>query len=149
MQNLCKTLHVVVKVEEGEYMQELLTIAKDTGILMKYYGPNARVVLVFDGKKNKKGESKADLSKYDMAAVASYVRKHINYQVNSRYNGIWGILNLDKEFALHSVADPSQVVAKVSLRAILYTTHNSRLVMVCPCFVNYTKVNRWGQWMLL
>ena len=121
MQNLRKTLHVVVKVEEVDYMQELFTIAKDMGILTKYYGPNARVVLVFDGKKNKKGEAKADLSKYDMAAVASYVRNHINYQANSRYDGIQVILNLDKEFALHSVADPSKLVANVSLRAILYT----------------------------
>lgn len=103
MQNLRKTLHVVVTVEEVEYMQELFTIAKDTGILTKYYGPNARVVMVFDGKQNKKGVSKADLSKYDMAAVASYVRKHINYQANSRYDGICGILNLAKEYELHSV----------------------------------------------
>ena len=121
MQNLRKTLHVVVTVEKVEYMQVLFTIAKDTGILTKYYGPNARVVLVFDGKRNKKGETKADLSKYDMATVASYVQKHINYQANSRYDGIHGILNLDKEFALHAVADPSKVVGKVSLRAILYT----------------------------
>jgi hypothetical protein len=60
--------------------------------------------MVFDGKQNKKGVSKADLSKYDMAAVASYVRKHINYQANSRYDGICGILNLDKEYELHSVS---------------------------------------------
>lgn len=121
MQNLRKTLHVVVTVDEVEYMQELFTIAKSTGILKKYYGPNARVVLIFDGKRTKKGDTKADSSKYDMAAVASYVRKHINYQANSRYDGIRGVFNLDKEFLLRSVSDPSKVVATVSLRSILYT----------------------------
>ena len=101
-------------------MQELFTIAKDTEILKKYYGPNTRVVMVFDGQRNKRGETRADLSKYDMAAVASYVRKHINYQANSRYDGIRGILNLDKEFEVESVTDPTKVAATVTLRAILY-----------------------------
>jgi hypothetical protein len=120
MQNLRKTLHVIVKAEEVQYMQDLFTIAKDTEILTKFYGPNARVVMVFDRQRTKRGEIKADLSKYDMAAVASYVRKHINYQANSRYDGIRGILNLDKEFEVESVTDPTKVVATVTLRAILY-----------------------------
>ena len=55
-----------------------------------------------------------------MSAVASYVRKHINYQANSRYDGIRGILNLDKQFEVVSVLDPTKVVATVTLRAILY-----------------------------
>jgi hypothetical protein len=120
MQNLRKTLHVIVKAEEVQYMQELFTMAKDTDILTKFYGPNARVVMVFDGQRTKRGEIRADLSKYDMAAVASYVRKHINYQANSRYDGIRGILNVDKEFEVESVTVPGTVVATVTLRAILY-----------------------------
>ena len=55
MQNLRKTLHVVVKAEEVQYMQELFTIAKDTEILTKYFGPNARVVMIFDGQRSKRG----------------------------------------------------------------------------------------------
>lgn len=90
-------------------------------MLRKQLFAYARVVMVFDGKRTKRGKAKADFSKYDMAAVASYVRKHINYQANSRYDGIRSILNLDKEFVLHSVSDPSKVVANVSLRTILYT----------------------------
>jgi hypothetical protein len=112
MQNLRKTLHVVVKAEEVQYMQELFTIAN--------YGPNAQVVMIYDGQRSKRGESKADLSKYDMAAVASYVRKHINYQANSRYDGIRGILNLDKEFEVESVSDPTKIVVTVILRSNLY-----------------------------
>jgi hypothetical protein len=103
-------------------MQGLFMVAKDLGVLTKYLRPNARVVMILDnGKKGKKGDLKADLSKYDMSAVASYSRRHINYQANSRYDGIRGILNLDKEFALQSVSNPTKVVAKVTLRAILYT----------------------------
>jgi hypothetical protein len=112
MQNLRKTLHVVVKAEEVQYMQELFTIAN--------YGPNAQVVMIYDGQRSKRGESKADLSKYDMAAVASYVRKHINYQANSRYDGIRGILNLDKEFEVESVSNPTKIVVTVILRSNLY-----------------------------
>jgi hypothetical protein len=121
-QNWRKTLHIVVKAEDVKYMQDLFAAAKDLGILTKYMGPNARVVMVHDStKKSKRGEPKADLSKYDMAAVASYSRRHINYQANSRYDGIRGIWNVDKEFKVCSVTDPDQVVATVSLRTILYT----------------------------
>jgi hypothetical protein len=146
MQNLRKTLHVVVKAEEVQYMQELFTIAKDTQILTKYYGPNARVVMIYDGQRSKRGESKADLSKYDMAAVASYVCKHINYQANSRYDGIRGILNLDKEFEVESVSDPTKVVATVTLRSILYKQFKTW--MGCLSFVKYIRVIQWDRWML-
>jgi hypothetical protein len=56
-----------------------------------------------------------------MAAVASYSRHHINYQANSRYDGIRGILDLDKQFAIYSVMDPTRVVGQLSLCDILYT----------------------------
>ena len=91
-----KTLHVIVEASKVGYMQELFTLAKDLKLVEKYFGPHARVVMVYDtSKKGKLGESKADLSKYDMSAVASYSRQHINYQANSRYDGIHGILDLD------------------------------------------------------
>ena len=63
----------------------------------------------------------ADLSKYDMSAVALYNRRHINYQASTRYDGIWGILDLDKEFEIPSVSDPTKVVGRKSLQYILYT----------------------------
>ncbi len=50
-QNWRKTLHIVVKAENVGYMQELFTAAKDLGILTKYLGPNARVVMVYDSAK--------------------------------------------------------------------------------------------------
>jgi hypothetical protein len=75
-------------------------------VLEKYFDAHARVVMVHDTtKKAKAGDTKADLSKYDMAAVASYSRHHINYQANSRYDGIRGILDLDKLFAMLSLRD--------------------------------------------
>jgi hypothetical protein len=55
-----------------------------------------------------------------MSAVASYSRHHINYQANSRYDGIRGILDLDRMFDIPSVSDSTRVVGKMSLRGILY-----------------------------
>ena len=116
-----KTLHVIVEASKVDYMQELFTLAKDLKLVEKYFGTHARVVMVYDtSKKGKSGESKADLSKYDMSAVASYSRRHINYQANSRYDGIRGILDLDKSFEIPAVTDSSHVVGVVSLRELLY-----------------------------
>ena len=120
-QNWHKTLHVIVEATQVAYVQELFSMAKELGVLEKYFGPHARVVMVHDTtKKAKVWETKADLSKYDMAAVASYSRHHINYQANSRYDGIRGILDLDKQFAIYSVSDSTRVVGRLSLRDILY-----------------------------
>ena len=88
-QNWHKTLHVIVESSQVEYMQELFLMAKELKLLEKYFGPHGRVVMVHDSsKRGKAGETKADLSKYDMVAVALYSRHHINYQANSRYDGI-------------------------------------------------------------
>ena len=101
-----KTLHVIVEATQVAYVQELFSMAKELRVLEKYFGAHARVVMVHDTtKKAKAGDTKADLSKYDMAAVASYSRHHINYQANSRYDGIRGILDLDKLFAMLSLRD--------------------------------------------
>ena len=121
-QNWRKTLHVIVEASQVAYVQELFSLAKELKVLEKYFGSHVRVVMVHDSnKKGKAGDTTTDLSKYDMAVVASYSRHHINYQANSRYNGICGILDLDKKFDIPSVSDPSRVVGKLSLRDILYT----------------------------
>ena len=120
-QNWRKTLHVIVEASQVAYTQELFSMAKELKVLEKYFGSHARAVMVHDlSKKSKAGDIKADLSKYDMAAVASYSRHHINYQANSRYDGIRGILDLDKQFGISSVSDPTRVVGQLSLRDILY-----------------------------
>jgi hypothetical protein len=119
-QNLRKTLHIIAESDRCKYVQELFSYAKDFGYLTRYLGPNARAVTIAEDKKGKRGELAADLSKYDMSAVATYSRNHINYQANTRYDGIRGILDLDKEFSIFSVTDPSQVVGRITLRYLLY-----------------------------
>lgn len=120
-QNLRKTLHVITEADKVQYMQELFSYAKDLGILTRYMGPKARSVIIAEDKKGgRRGEPAADLSKYDMSAVATYARNHINYQANTSYDGIRGILDLDKEFTIPSVTDATQVVGRVSLRYLLY-----------------------------
>ena len=119
-QNLRKTLHVTTESNKVKYMQELFTYAKELGFLTRYLGPNARAVVITDDKKGKRGEATADLSKYDMSVVATYSQNHINYQANTRYEGIRGILGLDKEFPIYAVMDPTQVAGRTSLRYLLY-----------------------------
>jgi len=47
-------------------------------VLTKYLGPNARAAIVLENKKGQQGETKTDMSKYDMLAVASYSKKRIS-----------------------------------------------------------------------
>lgn len=119
-QNWCKTIHVVAESDKIQYMQELFSYAKELGFLTRYLGPSARAVIIADDKKSKRGELMADLSKYDMFEVASYSRNHINYQASTPYDGVRGILDLDKEFPIYSVTDSTQVVGRISLRYLLY-----------------------------
>lgn len=118
--NLRKMLHVITEAERVQYMQELFTYAKDLGILTRYMGSKARAVIIAEDKKGRRGEPTADLSKYDMSSVATYARNHVNYQASTTYDGIRGILDLDKAFPIHSVTDSTQVVGNISLRYLLY-----------------------------
>jgi hypothetical protein len=111
---------VITEAERVQYMQELFTYAKDLGILTRYMGSKARAVIIAEDKKGRRGEPTADLSKYDMSSVATYARNHVNYQASTTYDGIRGILDLDKAFPIHSVTDSTQVVGNISLRYLLY-----------------------------
>eukprot|EP00956_Cyclotella_meneghiniana_P041431 scaffold226801_cov23-Cyclotella_meneghiniana.AAC.1 len=59
--------------------------------------------------------------KVDMAAMASFSRKHTNYQNVTRMDGIRGILDLDKEVPFYSVSEPDVVAGTMTLRQILYS----------------------------
>jgi len=131
--NLRKTLHIITESEKVPYMQELYSYAKDLGILTKFLGPKARAVIIAEDKKVRRGEPAADLSKYDMSSVATYARNHINYQASTCYDGIRGILDLDKEFSIYSVTDPTQVVGTISLRYLLY--HHIKTESGFPLFL--------------
>jgi hypothetical protein len=52
------------------------------------------VAAIVDNKSKKKGPPTQN--KLDLAAMASCSRMHINYQGNTRMDGIRGILNVDK-----------------------------------------------------
>jgi hypothetical protein len=97
-------------------MQELFSYTKDLGILTRFLGLNTKVTIIAEDTTGKRVETMADVSKY---AVASYCRRHINYQASTRYDVIHGIMDLDKEFAVYSVSDPSQIMGRVSLRFLL------------------------------
>ena len=57
----------------------------------------------------------------NLAAVASFSRNHINYQANTIYDGVKGIMDVDRMFDVPSVTDSNISVGRVSLRMIMYT----------------------------
>ena len=121
-QNLRKTIHIEVEATDVPYMHELINIAKDGGMVRRYFGKSAAAAIVVEKAKKggRKGSGEADMSKYDLAAVASWSKNHINYQANTMYDGVRGILDLDRAFEVHSVTEPDKVVARVTLRSIMY-----------------------------
>lgn len=121
-QNLRKTLHIEVEATDVPYMHELIRIAKDEGIVRRYFGKSAAAAIVVEKAKkgSRKGSGEADMSKYDLAAVASWSKNHINYQSNTMYDGVRGILDLDRVFEIFSATEPDKVIARVTLRSIMY-----------------------------
>eukprot|EP00956_Cyclotella_meneghiniana_P026325 scaffold56619_cov40-Cyclotella_meneghiniana.AAC.2 len=104
------------------HMHELVNIAKDYGIVGKYFGSAAKAAIVVEKQgKGKKGENEMDMAKYDLAAIASFSKHHVNYQKNTLYDGVKGIVDLDRLFDIWSVTEPRELIARVSLRTIMYT----------------------------
>eukprot|EP00956_Cyclotella_meneghiniana_P000636 scaffold685_cov48-Cyclotella_meneghiniana.AAC.2 len=119
-QQLRKTIHIDVEAGNVPYMHEIIKIAKEFGVVAKYFGKGVKAAIVVEkNKKGKKGNGEVDMSKYDLAAVAAWSIDHMNYQYNTMYDGIRGILNLDREFDVDP-EDLSEDALKLSLRTLLY-----------------------------
>ena len=114
-----KVLTVEADDGEVEMIQYLVEIAKNRRLFEKYWGFKARVTAVLDNRGRKKGDHRTQ-QMVDMAAVASYSRKHINYMASTRMDGIRGIFHLDKKVDFFSVTDPTQKVGDATLRWLLY-----------------------------
>eukprot|EP00956_Cyclotella_meneghiniana_P037290 scaffold136591_cov39-Cyclotella_meneghiniana.AAC.1 len=119
-QQLRKTIHIDVEAGNVSYMHEIIKIAKEFGVVAKYFGKGVKAAIVVEkNKKGKKGNGEVDMSKYDLAAVAAWSKDHINYQYNTMYDGIRGILNIDRELEVDP-EDLSEDAQKLSLRTLLY-----------------------------
>eukprot|EP00956_Cyclotella_meneghiniana_P029164 scaffold69908_cov39-Cyclotella_meneghiniana.AAC.1 len=119
-QQLRKTVHIDVEAGNVPYMHEIIKIAKEFGLVAKYFGRNVKAAIVVEkSKKGKKGNGEVDMSKYDLAAVAAWSKDHINYQYNTLYDGIRGILNLDRQVEVDPM-DVSEEAKRLSLRTLLY-----------------------------
>ena len=62
----------------------LTQTAKNRRLFEKYWGPNVYVATIVDNKVKKKGTQ----NMVDMAAMASFSRRHINYSGSTRMGGI-------------------------------------------------------------
>ena len=100
-------------------IQYLAETAKNRQIFQKYWGHKVKVTAVLDNRQRRKGAHQTQ-QKVDMAAVASYSRKHINYMNCARMDEIRGILDIDKQVTFYSVTEPSKAVGIVSLRWLMY-----------------------------
>jgi hypothetical protein len=78
-----------------------------------------KVTIAIDNRHRKRAEHQTQLQ-VDMAAVASYNRTHINYNANTRMDGIRGIFHLEKQVPLYSVSDPTKLMGHITLRRVLY-----------------------------
>eukprot|EP00956_Cyclotella_meneghiniana_P034609 scaffold106721_cov50-Cyclotella_meneghiniana.AAC.1 len=119
-QQLRKTIHIDVEAGNVSYMHEIIKIAKEFGVVAKYFGKGVKAAIVVEkNTKGKKGNGEVDMSKYDLAAVAAWSKDHINYQYNTLYDGIRGILNIDRELEVDP-EDLSEDAQKLSLHTLLY-----------------------------
>lgn len=114
-----KTITVEADETDVEFIQYLVEVAKSRRIVQKYWGSKVKVTAVLDNRQRRRGGHQTQ-QKVDMAAVASYSRKHINYMNCTRLDGIRGVLDLDKQVTFYSVTEPEKAVGHVSLRWLLY-----------------------------
>ena len=114
-----KTITVEADETDVEFIQYLVEVAKSRRIVQKYWGSKVKVMAVLDNRQRRRGGHQTQ-QKVDMAAVASYSRKHINYMNCTRLDGIRGVLDLDKQVTFYSVTEPEKAVGHVSLRWLLY-----------------------------
>ena len=124
-QELRKVIHVEVEAKDVLTMvQCLVEWAKSSGVLQKYFGKNAHASNVIEVKKGAAAKRESGQQfvqgKVDMSALASHCRKHINYMGNTRYDGIMGILDLDKPIPFYSASDPNKVAGWYTLRRAMY-----------------------------
>ena len=71
------------KVEMIQYWVET---AKNRKIFQRFWGNKVRVTAVLDNRGKRKGGHQTQ-TKVDMAAMASYARKHVNYHSSTRMDG--------------------------------------------------------------
>jgi hypothetical protein len=114
-----KTLTIEADEKHVEMLQYWVETAKNRKLFELKWGNKVRVATVLDNKTKRKGHHRTH-TKVDMAAMASYSRKHINYHSSTRMDGIRGIFHLDKEVPFYSVTDPTKLMGKITLRRVLY-----------------------------
>ena len=112
---------LVIEADEGdvEMIHYLVELAKNRQLFEKRWGRMVKVTVAIDNRHRKRGGHQTQLQ-VDMAAVASYSRKHINYNANTRMDGIRGIFHLDKQVPFYSVSDPNKRMGYITLRRVLY-----------------------------
>jgi hypothetical protein len=96
----------------------LVNTAKNRKIFQKYWEHKVYVATIVDDKGGKKKGDPSQSKKLDLSAMASCSRMHINYQGNTRMDGIRGIMNVDKPVKFYS--DPTKLMGTITLRRILY-----------------------------
>jgi hypothetical protein len=113
-----KVLAIEADENDVEIIQYLVETAKYWQLFEKRWGHMVRVTIALDNRSKKRGGHQTQL-RVDMAAVASY-RKHINYNANTRMDGIRGIFHLDKKVPFYSVSDPTKLMGTITLCRVLY-----------------------------
>jgi hypothetical protein len=114
-----KTITIEADEKYVEMLQYWVETAENRKLFERMWGHKVRVASVLDNRGKKKGSHQTQ-TKVDMAAMALYSRRHINYHSSTRMDGIRGIFHLDKEIPFYSVTDPTKVMGCITLRKVLY-----------------------------
>jgi hypothetical protein len=114
-----KVLAIEADKGDVEMIHYLVETAKNRQLFEKRWGRMVKVTIAIDNRHRKRGGHQTQVQ-VDMAAVASYNRKHINYNANTRMDGIRGIFHLEKQVPFYSVSDPTKLMGHITLRRVLY-----------------------------
>jgi hypothetical protein len=112
-----KALHIEAAAANVKHLQALMRIAKDRGLVRKYWGNQAKPSDVIVTDKKDENKSRA----FQIHALKSFTKHHVNFHASMTTVGLPGIWDLDEEVAFYKASDPTEVAGHVSMRSILYS----------------------------
>ena len=110
-----KCFHFEVEASKLQLVQNLVTIAKQNGILEKFWGKNAHLSNIV---KNDFGQVK--LSAKELKNMCSMARSHVNYIASMTIDCLEGVTDLDRPIPFYSASDRTKVAGTMTLRHVLY-----------------------------
>ena len=114
-----KCLHITTDTKHVIQVQDLVEIAKDRGLIAPVWGRKVRPSNVLVTKEKDLPEGGKVSRDFEINAVKSFTRDHVNYHSSMTTHGLSGIWDLEKQAALY-IPGRMEVEGFLSLRMVLY-----------------------------